>query len=128
MLSNGRERVWEVILTVSFRGSKSRNKVSVGEPAEGSLPIGFSAFLCAPFSSPAERVSSGWGFARLSANGVGGNQSWAPSPPSPRTPFFSQNTLKFFSLCDENEKFTTSNGGPLGSCIDEERSKLRYVV
>ncbi len=23
---------------------------------------------------------------------------------------------------------TTSNGGPLGSCIDEERSKLRYVV
>ena len=23
--------------TVSFRGSKSRNKVSVGEPAEGSL-------------------------------------------------------------------------------------------
>ena len=25
--------------TVAFRGSKSRNKVSVGEPAEGSLPI-----------------------------------------------------------------------------------------
>ena len=25
--------------TVPFRGSKSRNKVSVGEPAEGSLPI-----------------------------------------------------------------------------------------
>ena len=24
--------------TISFRGSKSRNKVSVGEPAEGSLP------------------------------------------------------------------------------------------
>jgi hypothetical protein len=23
---------------------------------------------------------------------------------------------------------TTSNGGPLGSCVDEERSKLRYVV
>ena len=51
MLSNGRERVWEAALTVSFRGSKSRNKVSVGEPAEGSLPIGFSAFLCAPFSA-----------------------------------------------------------------------------
>ncbi len=29
----------EVALTVSFRGSKSRNKVSVGEPAEGSLPV-----------------------------------------------------------------------------------------
>jgi hypothetical protein len=25
--------------TCSFRGSKSRNKVSVGEPAEGSLPV-----------------------------------------------------------------------------------------
>ena len=28
--------------TGSFRGSKSRNKVSVGEPAEGSLPMTFS--------------------------------------------------------------------------------------
>jgi hypothetical protein len=28
----------EVGQTWSFRGSKSRNKVSVGEPAEGSLP------------------------------------------------------------------------------------------
>ena len=28
----------EVVLVRSFRGSKSRNKVSVGEPAEGSLP------------------------------------------------------------------------------------------
>ena len=25
--------------TVAFRGSKSRNKVSVGEPAEGSLSV-----------------------------------------------------------------------------------------
>ena len=30
--------VREVVLVRSFRGSKSRNKVSVGEPAEGSLP------------------------------------------------------------------------------------------
>ena len=29
---------WEDGQTVSSRGSKSRNKVSVGEPAEGSLP------------------------------------------------------------------------------------------
>jgi hypothetical protein len=28
---------WEASQTWSFRGSKSRNKVSVGEPAEGSL-------------------------------------------------------------------------------------------
>ena len=30
---------FKVLRTWSFRGSKSRNKVSVGEPAEGSLPI-----------------------------------------------------------------------------------------
>ncbi len=29
--------LWKVVQTWSFRGSKSRNKVSVGEPAEGSL-------------------------------------------------------------------------------------------
>ena len=29
----------EVALVRSFRGSKSRNKVSVGEPAEGSLSV-----------------------------------------------------------------------------------------
>ena len=29
----------EDVQTVSSRGSKSRNKVSVGEPAEGSLPF-----------------------------------------------------------------------------------------
>ena len=32
-------RCWEDDQTWSFRGSKSRNKVSVGEPAEGSLSI-----------------------------------------------------------------------------------------
>jgi hypothetical protein len=30
---------WKVDQTCSFRGSKSRNKVSVGEPAEGSLTL-----------------------------------------------------------------------------------------
>ena len=30
---------WEDDQTVAFRGSKSRNKVSVGEPAEGSLSV-----------------------------------------------------------------------------------------
>ena len=32
--------------TQSFRGSKSRNKVSVGEPAEGSLPIQKTSTTC----------------------------------------------------------------------------------
>ena len=35
---------WEVGQTWSFRGSKSRNKVSVGEPAEGSLKMIFEFF------------------------------------------------------------------------------------
>jgi hypothetical protein len=30
---------WEAVQTLSFRGRRSRNKVSVGEPAEGSLPV-----------------------------------------------------------------------------------------
>ena len=30
--------------------------------------------------------------------------------------------------CRHTSCMTASNGGPLGSCIDEERSKLRYVV
>jgi hypothetical protein len=34
-----RKPMWEIGQTWSFRGSKSRNKVSVGEPAEGSLQI-----------------------------------------------------------------------------------------
>ena len=29
----------EAVRTLSFRGRRSRNKVSVGEPAEGSLPV-----------------------------------------------------------------------------------------
>ena len=38
-------RCWKVDQTWSFRGSKSRNKVSVGEPAEGSLPKNLSGVL-----------------------------------------------------------------------------------
>ena len=38
MVFNEPATVCEDTQTWSFRGSKSRNKVSVGEPAEGSLP------------------------------------------------------------------------------------------
>ena len=37
--SGNRTLLREVTQTLSSRGSKSRNKVSVGEPAEGSLPL-----------------------------------------------------------------------------------------
>ena len=42
--------------------------------------------------------------------------------------FFFLNSFNFVLLLHIREISTTSNGGPLGSCIDEERSKLRYVV
>ena len=35
----------EVVQTLSFRGRRSRNKVSVGEPAEGSLTVSFHSHL-----------------------------------------------------------------------------------
>ena len=34
-------RFWEVKQTFLLRGRRSRNKVSVGEPAEGSLPVAY---------------------------------------------------------------------------------------
>ena len=43
----------EAVQTLSFRGRRSRNKVSVGEPAEGSLPV----FLIAPHLFVLEQLS-----------------------------------------------------------------------
>src|SRR5205085_1864434 len=48
LVQEGRQRqsrCWKVGQTWSFRGSKSRNKVSVGEPAEGSLLKNYLSFL-----------------------------------------------------------------------------------
>ena len=50
---------WEVAQTLSFRGSKSRNKVSVGEPAEGSLPNTISYPPCGTIQSPAAAFRGG---------------------------------------------------------------------
>ena len=36
--------------------------------------------------------------------------------------------LLFFFNKKQNNDMTTFNGGSLGSCIDEERSELRYVM
>ena len=43
--SGNRALLQEVSQTLSSRGSKSRNKVSVGEPAEGSLKVSFGLVL-----------------------------------------------------------------------------------
>ena len=54
----------EAVQTLSFRGRRSRNKVSVGEPAEGSLPV----FPPAPVRTE--------GFFRVSFGGLGGLTSF----------------------------------------------------
>ena len=54
--------LWKDVQTVSFRGSKSRNKVSVGEPAEGSLTVEFCGKLQKPSAMKNGRTSEvgGW--------------------------------------------------------------------
>ncbi len=85
MLSNGRGGVREAFLTVSFRGSKSRNKVSVGEPAEGSLLIGFLARLCELFSARSSASRSGGGTpGSPPEKGVSGGESRDLGPPAPQ--------------------------------------------
>ena len=62
----------EVELTELFRGSKSRNKVSVGEPAEGSLPVGISfAVLCEPYCARLRVVRAGEGVSQAAAEAAG---------------------------------------------------------
>ena len=107
---------------------QTSNKVSVGEPVEGSLPIGFfSAFLCELYC-PVKQVSTGWGFVRFSRGREwqsknGSSVSLAPFKLFLFLPLYC--AVLFYEI---NKKLPTSNSGPLGSCIDEERSKLRYVV
>ena len=71
---------WEAAQTLSFRGRRSRNKVSVGEPAEGSLAGSFHPHLLRSV-----RVSR-WRLVRLRP----GLRPVARAPPPPsraRTPF-----------------------------------------
>ena len=54
----------EAVPTWSVRGSKSRNKVSVGEPAEGSLLFPFRLFAFHLLTSVSERLCAPSGCAR----------------------------------------------------------------
>jgi hypothetical protein len=58
-VGNGFFRCWKVGQTWSFRGSKSRNKVSVGEPAEGSLLKSSFKNLSIPHCLPYQVASTG---------------------------------------------------------------------
>ena len=102
--------------TRSFRGSKSRNKVSVGEPAEGSLPFVFWQHHCELYQ----------------AGGVKSMRTFfkwfRPAPlVQPFVYFYALvvSCMLLTMLITWNRNVTTSNGGSLGSCIDEERSQLR---
>ena len=57
-----------------------------------------------------------------------GFQSWGqPLLPAPAYHLFFSNSF-VSALVVAVENWTTSNSGPLGSCINEERSKLWYLV
>ncbi len=120
-LTQGRK----VVQTRSFRGSKSRNKVSVGEPAEGSLRKEESPTVAA--GSPAVRRS------RPPSRGVPPTLVYYTfvalagrvKPPAhagerpPEAP-----TLDFM-MSEYYIIVKTFNNGSLGSGIDEERSEMR---
>ena len=111
-----------------FRGSKSRNKVSVGEPAEGSSTK--SKYLFFPYPS----VHC---FFFLSFLNVyfpfpekgGGNffEEIQIFLPKKNTPMFMLSKNCFYYK--KKKLFeTTFNNGSLGSRNDEERSEMRYVM
>ena len=151
-VGNGRCGLREVDQIWPLRGSKSRNKVSVGEPAEGSLPwhsVNRADPCTVSLEGAGERPTCVYRVHPLSEAdlrvflpraGVGLSLLfWRERPLKSgprlfeagradlsRAPFFPR-TLEVWFFCWQSEK-TTSNGGPLGSCIDEERSELRYLV
>ena len=110
--------------TLSFRGRRSRNKVSVGEPAEGSLSFlhPHLAYFCRLFFSFRGRRESA-----LADRG-------APCfgrPPGPRRLTAARvhpPRSAFRRLLPYQENHTTPVGGYLGMSNDEERSEMRYVV
>ena len=116
----------ELAQTRSFRGSKSRNKVSVGEPAEGSLPISHT-LLCVLKTT----VNSSFVACGGSSLGLKCTLKCACGHTRLHYRFFNHllNSSSFSALfCDKVvivTRETTSNGESLGSCLDDERCQLR---
>ena len=122
------QRLWfaklmlrEAVQTLSFRGRRSRNKVSVGEPAEGSLSFlhPHTAYLTVFTGGVARRVLVACDVFRTLLRQTFGVRrdrfgvSFAP----PLEPVARRIT-----------KYTTLVDGYLGMSNDEERSEMRYVV
>src|SRR6187402_1006612 len=101
---------WKVVQTWSFRGSKSRNKVSVGEPAEGSLQR----------TSPARVTLQpyvNYTFVALASRSGHRLHAGVCSPEDPE--------LCLYMSSEYYIIVKTFNNGSLGSGIDEERSEMR---
>ncbi len=143
----------EVHRTLSFRGRRSRNKVSVGEPAEGSL---------SNLRTTREHVTThrGGGARRepVASVALPVREAPEPRPPScpahggdgPRRPSRANNEPRRGTRQGTSQRSnalpsprsrrrglgsspfhqtqTTLGNGYLGSRIDEERSKMRYLV
>ena len=123
-------RFCEAVQTLSFRGRRSRNKVSVGEPAEGSL-----SFL---HPHLAYRIVLGGGF-QASATAVGLPSAGVALFASRRSRTLLRQSLErpilwsrpsacARALATDSTNHTTLVSGYLGSLNDEERSEMRYLM
>ena len=111
---------WKVWWTLTLRGRRSRNKVSVGEPAEGSFAHSWNNsfwFLCGIYSG----ITVG---ALVDTNGcwVGRNEKHICSFPLPQS---SKTSCCLIVNCSCQEELTIFNDGCLGSSNDEGRSEVR---
>ena len=127
-------RAGKVVQTLPSRGRRSRNKVSVGEPAEGSL----TCFLSLPLGQETKTKPKPFAIPGFL---VGGSLLRGLTHRKPLFPHKSNTThpnlhmkvswKALFALQDattQTKNLMTFNGGSLGSCIDEERCELRYVM
>ena len=110
----------EAVRTLSFRGRRSRNKVSVGEPAEGSLPVFPTHTPVAPFYSDS-------GSQGPDAAGSAAEFGWPPHH-ALRVLHCMPLLCAFLANAPPIDIHTTPADGYLGSRNDEERSEMRYVV
>ena len=112
--------------TWSFRGSKSRNKVSVGEPAEGSLLVLPLTHLCVGELTWHARSGSLLSQIELYLKLLG---HWAIVCFN----FICHTTVKLNCLISNSgwkmkNYWKILSGGSLGSYVDEGRSKMREIV
>ena len=113
---------FEILQICSSRGRRSRNKVSVGEPAEGSLTQ----------NNPKNQRYQPHPGAAAARRAFPGTLVVPPSVTSSRGRLFHAQTQS--TDCSASRLraptliSTPLNGGSLGSGDDEERSEMRYVM